>query len=201
MRHFFMTICIGGALIGPVQTALADACLEAFVQALTKPKATAGFIKIHITSKIAGQKPTINYNISDLSTGDWLTQMVDPPNSPWSMAMGKAMYVSNDKGASWKKIRDLEEGHSPEAVRKRIVENMKTAKNAKCGTEAINGVPHETVEAEYTAQGNLFIIDKNWLHPETKRIVKSESTMRQGNFESHTTQVIEYLTEFSFPKL
>lgn len=195
-----MTFCIGGALLGPVQTAIADTCLEAFVQAWTKPRPSTGFVKIHITSQIAGQKPTSNYNISDLATGDWLTQMIDPPNMPWSMAMGKAMYVSNDKGKSWKKVRDLEEGHSPEAVRRQVAENMKSAKNAKCGTEEINGLPHETVEAEYIAQGNILMKDKSWLHPKTKGIVKSESLMRQGKFEIKNIQVVVYLTEFNFPK-
>jgi hypothetical protein len=200
MRGVLMTFCIGGVLLGPVQTAVADACLEAFVQAWTKPRPATGFVKIHITSQIAGQKPTMNYNISDLATGDWLTQMIDPPNMPWSMALGKSMYVSNDKGKSWRKDRDLEEAHSLEAVRKQVAENMKTAKNAKCGTEDLNGVPHATVEAEYIAQGNIFMNDKSWLHPQTNHIVKSESVMRQGKFEIKNIQIVEYLTEFTFPK-
>lgn len=200
MRNILLTFCVGGALLGPAQAAAADACLESFVQAWTKPRPAKGFVKIHITSLITGQKPTMNYNISDLATGDWLTQMIDPPNSPWSMAMGKSMYMSNDRGKSWKKVRDLEEAHSVEAGRKQLAENMKTAKNAKCGTEEINGVPHATVEAEYTAQGNIFVTDKSWLHPQTQHIVKSESVMRQGKFEIKNIQVVEYLTEFTFPK-
>lgn len=61
-----------------------------------KTPAFKEFIKIHITSLIKGQKPTTNYNISDLANGDWLTQMIDLPNMPWSMALGKSMYTSND---------------------------------------------------------------------------------------------------------
>jgi hypothetical protein len=156
-------------------------------------------VKSHNTSKITGQKPFINTNVYDPATGNWLSEMIEPASMPWSMVIGKAMYASSDQGKSWKKIRDTDEQHSPEAVRKAIEDNMKTAKNAKCGFEDLDGIRHETLEAEYTAQGNIAVQDKHWIHPETRRTVKSWSLMKQAGFETETTQVIEYLESYTFP--
>lgn len=180
-----------------MQPALAETCHEKFVRLYTE-RNEKGPTKITVTQEIKGAKPSTNYHYSD-GTGDWMTEMVEPSNLPWSMVRGQAMYASYDKGKSWKKIRMLDAGHSPEVVAKQLAEAASTVKNAACGQEAIDGVMHETVEAQFTSSFGSSHHDKYWIDPATGRITKSTGSTKQAGFESFVTQLIERVPDLKLP--
>lgn len=187
------------ALLAAAPPARADTCRDAFIKAWTASKPTVP-VKIHVTQKVGNQKPTTNYNFTD-PAGNWLTQMIDPPNAPWSMVRGKMMYVSTDQGKSWKKVRETDDAQSPEARRKYIEDAMTTVQGAVCGTEDLGGVRHATVAADYAPQAGFAVREKFWLHPDTGRVSKSTSKNTFAGVQSETIQVIEYLQDYVFPNV
>ncbi len=66
-----------------------------------------------------------------------------------------------------------------------------TVKDAACGTEAIDGVAHDTVEASYEIPAyKTAHRDKYWIEPSSGWIARSISMMKMSGFESTVTQVI-----------
>ena len=75
-----------------------------------------------------------------------------------------------------------------------------TVKNASCGSEELDGVLHETAEADYSnAQMNSEHHEKFWVNPKTGWISKSVGKMKMGAFESTTTQLVEPAPDLSLP--
>lgn len=181
-----------------VAPAMGETCHEKFVRIYTD-RNVKGPTKNLIVQEIKGAKPTRNYNYMD-GTGDWMTEMIEPSNMPWSMVRGQVMYASYDKGKSWKKIRTLDSGHDPEAVAKQLKAAADTAKNAACATEELDGVMYETIEADYEQPAfKSSYHDKFWVNPETGWIAKSTTLTKQAGFESFSTQVIEKAPGLKLP--
>lgn len=181
-----------------VEPVMAETCHEQFVRLYTD-LSEKGPMKNYVVSEIKGQKPSKGYHYSD-GTRDWMTQTIEPDNLPWSMVRGQNMYASYDKGKSWKKIRELDAGHSDEAIARQLEAAAKTVKNAACGTEELSGVMHATVEADYEQPAfKTSHHDKFWIDPASGFIVKSTSRTSQAGFESFVTQVIERVPDLKLP--
>jgi hypothetical protein len=199
--RFALMLVTGLALLAfSAQSARADACRDAFmkVKTISKPAMAS---KSRIISLTQGQQPNTTHHFSN-GAGDWMTQGVNQPNTPWSLEVGKVLYSSSDRGKTWKKERDMNDaGHDPEAVRKQVADASAAATNLICGSEEMDGLRHETFEADIAfPQMNMTTREKLWLHPETGRVVKAHTIMRTGGMEITTTQFIEYLSELTLPK-
>ena len=136
-----------------------------------------------------------------LDAANWLSMTTDPPNIDWSLARDNVLYVSSDKGKSWKKVRVQDEQSSQEAVLNDQIENSKTVRDAVCGTEELNGVAHEIVEATYDTLQNFKFESrvKYWVDPTAKRPVKATFAMKGEGFENFSTQLISLAPEFQLP--
>ena len=180
--------------------AKADACRETFVKALINPP-QKGAHKSHISTVAAGQKPMLNIHYG-AANGDWMSEMIDPPTMPWSLAVGKVLYASYDKGKSWKKMRDLNDpGHSPDAARKQAEETASTVANAVCDAEEIDGRPHDRIAADLAYPGmNATVRQTLWLDRETRKVRRAHQIIRASGFETVMTENIEYLKELTLPK-
>ena len=75
--------------------------------------------------------------------------MIEPANGQWTLVHDDVMFTSSDKGATWKKLRALDSANNADQLRRNMEEAAATVKDAACGTEAIDGVAHDTVEASY----------------------------------------------------
>ncbi len=180
------------------QSAIAEDCKEKFIRLMSDRTAKAP-TKIHIVQEIKGGAKTVNWNYQD-GKGNWLTEMVEPANSSWSMGLDNVLYTSSDKGKTWTKVRDM--GDQNAEHQKSLDERAATVENAVCGTAEIEGVMHETVEADYKMQGafNADIHDKFWVNAETGYTPRLETTMKSSAFESFIVQKLEPAPDFVMPK-
>lgn len=171
-------------------SALAESCHEKFVRLMVDGNG-AEPAKIHVTQEIKGGATSINY-FYQAGDGHWMTEMIEPANQDWVLTYDNTMFTSSDKGTSWKKLRTLD-GGQPDAARKNREENATTTKNAACGAEDLNGVAHETVEADFETLQNFKTENhyKYWVNRETGKITKATYQMKGSGFESFTTQLIE----------
>ena len=186
------------ALALGAQPALADACLDRFVKILTDVS-EKGPVKIHVTQQYKGAPATENVHYS-LSSGHWMTKMLKPANAPWSLGYKGALFTSSDKGKTWRKVRALPMP-TPEERLKALKKSAKTARNAKCGTETLAGATYDTVEGDYTFQGNMKIEyhHKYWLDPSSGFIHKAVYTFRSRAISGHITQLIERTPTLTLP--
>ena len=170
-------------------SAFADDCRDRFIKLLTVGN-DEGPVKIHVTQEIKGAPASKNV-FYQVTTGHWMTEMVEPATQDWVLTYDNTMYTSSDKGESWKKIRTLDSENNEEVARKNLTENSATTRNAVCGQEEVDGVLHDTVEADYDTLQNFKTENhfKYWVHPETGWITKATYLVKGQGFESFTTQL------------
>ena len=191
------TILLAAALLhlgGSV--AMADACLDRFVEILTD-RSDKGPVKAHVIQENAGAPAMENYHYST-SRDHWMTETIKPAGMAWSLGYKNVLYTSTDKGKTWQRVRTLEDEQS---TLKALRENARTARNAVCGKEDLDGVSHDTVEGDYTYRQNLKIEyhNKYWIDPETGFIRKSVYTFTAKNFKGRVVQLMEKAPGLSLP--
>ncbi len=154
--------------------------------------------KIMVTQQIKGGAKTVNWNHQD-GKGNWLTEMIEPANAQWSMGLNNVLYTSTDKGETWTKVRDM--GDQNSAHENALKERSATVKNAKCDKADLDGVVHETVEAEYKMLGAFEAVgyDKFWVNPATGYVPRLETIMKSTAFESFVEQVLEPAPKLVLP--
>lgn len=177
--------------------AAAETCREKFVRLFTDRKQEP--VKIHVTQEMKGGMTTKNFNYQN-GRGDWMTEMIEPKTLPWTLVSNNVMYTSADQGKTWVKVRTLDSAQDPEAAKASLREAAATAKNVACGTDQLNGIPHETVEADYVyPKYKTQHHDKFWVNTKTGRIGKSTTWTKQGAFESTVIQIIEPAPDLKLP--
>ena len=196
-----MKVLIIAALVfsAALQSAVADECLDRFVKILMDVS-EKGPVKIHVVQQYKGAPVMENMHYS-LDSGYWMTEMIKPASAPWSLGYGNVLYTSSDKGRTWKKVRVMQ-GQAPEAKLKALRENARTARNAKCGQESLDGAAYDTVEGDYTHQQNMKIEyhNKYWIRKDDGFIRKSVYTFKARNFSGRSTQLIEKAPDLTLPK-
>jgi hypothetical protein len=143
MRIIF-ALLIALAVTTPVA---AETCLEKF-RRLPVDRNETRPVKITVTQQVKGAPETRNINYQ-AAPGHWMTEMIEPANGQWTLVHDDVMFTSSDKGATWKKLRALDSANNADQLRRNMEEAAATVKDAACGTEAIDGVAHDTVEASY----------------------------------------------------
>ncbi len=157
-------------------------------------------VTIRITSEPKGGKVSKN-DFFFKATGHWMTVMTDPANQPITLAYNNKMYTSSDKGKSWKKVREMDSEKNRLDNIKNQEANSKTIKNAVCKEETLDGVMHDTVEADFdTVQqyksSNHY---KYWVNRETGWVTKATYDSKSSGYESFTTQLIEKAPDLKLP--
>lgn len=192
-------IAAAALLLASVQPGLSETCHETFVRHMIGGN-DKGPVKIHVVQDIVGGSKSTNH-FFQMSTGHWMTQMIDPANQPWTLTYNNTMYTSADKGKSWKKIRSFESQAQGEIALKNRKENAKTVKNAACGEEVLDGVMHDVVEAEFNTLQNFATENhfKYWVNRDTGWISKADYRMKGKGFESFSTQIIEAAPDLTLP--
>jgi len=186
MKTFYVAMILT-AVAAPA--AFAETCEEKFIRLMTD-RTTSEPTKIHVTQAIKGGAKTVNWNFQD-GKGNWRSEMIEPANGMFSMAVDNVLYSSLDGGKSWQKVREMEEQNA--AHDESLKERAKTVENAVCSEEELDGVTHEVVEADYKMLGsfNADIHDKFWVNPETGYVPRLETTMTSTTFESFIVQLLE----------
>lgn len=199
MREILLPALMLGITVFSAQATPADQCREAVINIMTSREAK-GPSKSRGISVVGNQKPMISYHLNN-GSGDWMTQVVEPSTMPWSLAVGNIMYTSSDNGKSWKRVRELNDpGHDPREVQRQRDATVRASRNHACGFEDIDGVRHQKLEADLAyIEMNMTTRETLWLHPETRRVVKSHIVMRTPGMETSVTQFIEYMSEIILP--
>lgn len=201
MRAHLTFLIMGSALLVLAPTpGHAQDCAARFVELMIGTQKFDQKYKLDITQEMKGGPKTVGVSYM-IDAENWLSMTLDPPNIDWSLARDNVLYVSSDKGKSWKKVRVLDEQSSQEAVLKDQIENSKTVRDAQCGTEDFNGAAHETVEATYDTLQNFKFATrvKYWLDPVTARPVKATFDMKGEGFENFSTQLISIVPDYELP--
>ena len=198
MKAFITAAAISSAALQPA-TATADECLDRFVKILTDVS-EKGPVKIRVTQQYKGAPAMENMHYS-LNSGHWMTKMLKPASAPWSLGYRSVLYTSTDRGKTWKKARVMQ-GQSPQAKLKALQENAKTARNARCGQETLDGAAFDTVEGDYTHQQGMKIEyhNKYWIRKDDGFIRKAVYTFKARNISGRTTQLINKAPDLTLPR-
>ena len=184
------------ALFALTSPASADPCLDRFV-ALLLGGNDSGPVKIHVTQEIKGGATSTNWSYF-VAPDNWMTEMIEPSGQPLVLAHKNVLYTSADAGKTWTKVRELDD---PALARPALIEDSKTARNAVCGEEDLDGIVREVVEADYDSLGSFKTENhfKYWIDRETGFVVKSTYAMKGEGFESFTTQLPEKAPDLTLP--
>lgn len=186
---------LAAACAGP---ALAETCEETFVRVFTD-RAPKGPIRIDATQEVKGAKPSRNITYQT-GTGDWMTEMVDPPGMPWTLVAKDVMYMSTDRGKSWKKLRTVDSAQNMEASLDALKAAAKDATGIACGREEMDGIAYDTIQADYVmAQYNSAHTDKYWIDPGTGWVRKLVTRTRMSGYETTATQLVEKAPGLKLP--
>ncbi len=194
-----LTFAASAIFLASVQPGLAESCQEKFARLLIHGNGDRPSV-IRITSEPKGGQVSKN-DFFFKATGHWMTVMTEPANQPITLAYSNNMYTSSDEGKSWKKIREMDSEKNRLDNIKNQEANAKTIKSAVCGEEMLDGVMHDTVEADFdTVQqyksSNHY---KYWVNRDTGRITKSTYDSKSSGYESFTIQLIEDAPNLTLP--
>ena len=195
-------LALGSALallVVSVAPSLAESCQDRFVQLMMEGNGNVP-VKIHVTQEIKGAPASRNI-FYRLSPDHWMTEMVEPAGMPWTLEYDNVMYTSADGGKTWAKVREMDSQQDDEAARAAREENAKTVRNVVCSEEAIDGVMHDVVEADFDMLQNFKIENhhKYWVNRDSGFIVKAVYDMKGKGFESRSTQLIEKAPDLALP--
>lgn len=182
-----------------VQVAQAETCHEKFVRLMVDGNDNRP-VKIHVVQETKGAKPSTN-EFFQQKVGHWMTKMIDPANQPWVLTYNNTMYSSADEGDSWTKIRDVDSALNAENGLKARQENAQTVSNAACGEEDLDGVAHDTVEADFKTLQSFKTQNhyKYWVNRESGWITKATYHSKAEGYEGFTTQTLEPAPDLSLP--
>ena len=179
--------------------AQAETCHEKFVRLMVDGNGDRP-VKIHVVQETKGAKPSVN-EFFQQKVGHWMTKMIDPANQPWVLTYKNTMYSSADEGKSWAKIRAVDSALNAENGLKARQENANTVSNAACGEEDLDGVAHDTVEADFNSLQSFKTENhyKYWVNRETGWISKVTYLSKAEGYEGFTTQTLEPVPDLSLP--
>jgi len=199
MKPLFVAALLLAAGAQPV---LAESCEEKFVRLLVDGNPDFGPMRIHTFSEIKGvyKSESYNYSRGDGSI-DSMTTVVTPENSPWSLFLGKKMWMSTDKGESWTFVRELDAQSDPKAVKEALRKDAGTAANVSCGAEEVEGVMHDTVEGDYNSSGLQGAVahQKYWVNPDSGLIAKTFIATNANGTQSEFVEYIEKWPDLVLP--
>ena len=179
--------------------ALADECRDRFIELVTE-KRNKGAVTINIEQWGKGALTSKN-NFYYIGTGQWMTEMLEPENMAWTLVTNSIMYTSADKGKSWKKIRKMDSAGNEDTTVNVLKQSAQTTTGATCGKEALDGVMHDTVEAQYKSKAvNGLVKNKYWVNAETDWITKLYREVNINGSESFTTQIMTSTPDLKLPE-
>ena len=197
MRNLSVTAILLLVSAGP---GLADDCADKFAQVLIgsqnmKPA------QAHMVSRMKGQRPSESEFLT-VSPDHYMTRPTIP-KGPWVLAFNGARYQSSDAGKSWQKIQTFDKDKARADAIKTVKGQAGTVRNAVCGEEELDGVLHETLEADTTnpAPNKFEIHTKYWVNRNAGDFVtRSDTTMKTSTFEMFTTQTWKKAPGLTLPK-
>lgn len=171
------------------QVAAAETCGEKLSRLMIEwlePRAPATAL-MRVETKDQGTTVT---RFLHLDADRYMVEAVEPADAPWYLTIEGTTWQSADGGANWTKAYSFNaeetRARNAESVRKQAA----SVENAVCGTEEIDGVMHDTIEADMSnpPPAAFQIHATYWINQETGFVTRTQSRMTMDAFESTTTQ-------------
>lgn len=119
----------------------------------------------------------------------YLYKPVDPADTPWTLTHDGAMYQSSDKGQTWNRIHTFDPEQSKAQAAVSLESQIATIRDAVCGTEELDGLQYNVMEATMTSKGSYtFDIRSKYWVDDGGFVVQATSLMTGEGFESFVTQ-------------
>jgi hypothetical protein len=116
-------------------SAFADECRQRFIDVVifSKEREYEGALKSFITQEVNGAQVSKNF-YHYIDKENWMTEMVEPAAAPWSLARNNVLYISNDKGNSWQKVREMDPVEPADTASQIQQDRAATVRNTNCTT-------------------------------------------------------------------
>lgn len=185
-------------LVTSTQVVFADNCQEKFINLLINGNGDTP-VKIDIVTEPKGGIASKN-EFYYVKLGHWMTVLPDPAQ-PRTLAYNNKMFTSSDNGKTWKTVRTMDSEQNQKDNIKNQTENSKTVKNAECNQEELDGVMHETIEADFNTLQSFKSENhhKYWVNTKTGFISKAVYILKSKNYESKTTQNLTPAPDLTLP--
>ncbi|MCB1516280.1 MAG: hypothetical protein KDJ19_01490 [Hyphomicrobiaceae bacterium] len=187
---FLSLMSVGGAH--------ADECRDRLV-ALVGNSTNVQPSKGHIITEPANG-PKMENEFFVLSASHMLFKPIDPPNLPWTLTYIDAAYTSPDEGQTWNVAYTFDPETQAEASRNYVETLANSAINVQCGTDEIDGVTYDVLEADMsTTGGEIDTHSKYWVDPANEFVVRAETLSQLGGMDTRFTQTWEPVEGLELP--
>lgn len=187
-------------LAGSGHAALADACADKFVQVMTHSQKMKP-AQARIVTRMKGQPDSENEFLS-VSVDHFMVKPIKP-EGPWYLTHDGVRYQSSDEGKTWQKQQSFDKAQAIADGIKLAKAQAATVRNAVCGEEMLDGVKHETLEADTTnaAPVKFDIHTRYWVdRGHDNFVTRSDTTIKTGSYESLTIQTWKRADGLTLPK-
>ena len=143
----------------------------------------------YMVNEITGQDVTEH----EFLFADWdhyLFKPVVPAGGAWLLTYDGTTYQSTDEGATWVKAYSFDKDETHRINSESVKEQASTVRNAVCGEEDVDGIMHETIEADFSnlTPSRFELHNKYWINSETGYVTRSISHTMMEGFDSIGTQ-------------
>lgn len=194
------TIVMALLLLVPAGPGLADDCADKFAQVLVNSQN----MKPTQARTLSGVKGGAQNESEFLSVSrDHYMTKPTKPKGPWVLAFDGGRYQSSDEGKSWKKFQSFDKAAEKAGALKTVKAQAASVRNAVCGKEELDGVMHETLEADTTnpAPNAFEIHTKYWVNRDAGDFVtRADMTMKMSGMEMLTSQTWKEAPGLTLPK-
>ena len=184
---------------GITQPAFAETCRDHFIRIFAPDEKSQRSFRTYNTATINGKNEQ-KFNVFSIGKDHILSQALVPV-APWSLVYNKQMFISNDKGNSWTKIRDLPENEINETTIATKTAALAKIGNEICATEIHDGKETVTIQADLdtTPDAPFKTTVKFWIEKDTDNIVKSTTNTIMPGTNHLVTQIFESAPDLVLP--
>lgn len=191
-------LILSSLFVSLATSAKAENCLEHFVNLFANPQHSMPTKSFNTTLINGGNEQKTN--VFSKGKDHMLTQALVPP-APWTLIYNKHIFISNDKGTTWQKIRTMSEPKLDDAAKLAKAKAIAKFGNAVCGEEVYRSQKASTVQADLdiTPNASSKTTVKYWLDAQSGFPTKITSHTIAGESKILTTQIIEEAPDLELP--
>lgn len=182
-----------------IQPAYAETCREQFIRIFAPSEKSQKSLRSYNTATTNGENEQ-KFNLFSIGDNHILSQALVPA-APWSLIYNQQMFISNDKGKSWIKVRDLPDNELDEAALAAKTTGLAKIGNEECGTDTYEGKETNTIQADLdvTPEAPFKTTVKFWMDTETGNMLKSTTRTIMPGADHFVTQIIEQAPDLVLP--